>query len=229
LQTDKRESAVRLGDDEPRVASFCPARGPAVALGCVAAIAVMFLCGERARGQEPAAMTPESIQAGEIAEAEACHSDPTLSSCPHGSAATSTRVVIDPCFLKQNALRPCTAQDAAPPRKVIGVDPNLVGTWLFQQGGGFWVLEIHRDGTYKFHSAAADGAPSHAGSFGAKGGQWSLTATSGYPGWVDGGKYTLDFPDTWVATGKLGKGAWHRQSPTVQSSPAAQASASRKR
>jgi hypothetical protein len=223
-----------LGDDDPQVANSCHARrarharGSAVTLGCVAASVVIVLCGARAGAQEPPAMTPESIQAGEIAEAEACHYDPSLSSCPHGPAATSTRVVIDPCFLKQNALRPCT-QDAAPPRKVIGVDPNLVGTWVFRQSGGFWVLEIHRDGTYRFHSEAGDGAPSHAGSFGAKGGQWSLTATSGYPGWVDGGKYTLDLPDTWVATGKLGKGAWHRQSRESEASQAAQTPASSKR
>lgn len=209
---------MRLGDDDSQVVNFCEARGSAVPLGCVAVIVAMFLCGERARGQD----TPESIQAGEIAEATACHYDPSLSSCPHAGAAPAPRIVIDPCFVQQNALRPCSTQNAAPPPKVIGVDPNLVGTWVFQQAGGFWVLEIHRDGTYKFHSEAGDGAPTHAGSFGAKGGQWSLTATSGYPGWVDGGKYTLDLPDTWVASGKLGKGAWHRQSRSIEASQAAQ-------
>jgi hypothetical protein len=25
---------------------------------------------------------------------------------------------------------PCATQDAAPPRKVIDVDPNMVGTWI---------------------------------------------------------------------------------------------------
>jgi hypothetical protein len=189
---------------------------------------VLSLCGTRARAQDTSLLTPEKIQADEIAEADACRCDPSLNYCPHGSAATNTRIVIDPCFLKTNALRPCTTQDAAPARRVIGVDRNMVGTWIFQQAGGLWVLEIHRDGTYKFHSEAGDGAPSHAGSFGAKNGQWSLTATSGYPGWVDGGKYTLKLPDTWVATGKLGTGTWHRQSSKVESSQVAQTPAPRK-
>ena len=39
------------------------------------------------------------------------------------------------------------------------VDPNLVGTWKLPLNGGPWVWEIHRDGTYSFHSEAGDGAP----------------------------------------------------------------------
>jgi hypothetical protein len=125
---------------------------------------------------------------------------------------------IPPCYLEQNAMRPCNFAKAQSQQaqKVTGVDPDIAGTWIYQQPSGPWVLEVSRNGTYKFHSEAGDGAPSHIGSFGASHGHWSLTANSGYPGWVDGGTYILKLPDTWILTGRLGRGVWRR----VPTSPA---------
>jgi hypothetical protein len=117
----------------------------------------------------------------------------------------------DPCYLAQNALRPC-APAQQPPAKPVGVDRNIVGTWELPQKGGIWVLEIHRDGTYKFHSEAADGVAPNAGTFSARGGRWSLLATSGY---TDGGTYLYQPPDTWIATGKLGTAAWRQRGAKV--------------
>lgn len=117
----------------------------------------------------------------------------------------------DPCYLAQNALRPCTPEQR-PPAKPVGVDPNIVGTWELAQRGGTWVLEIHRDGTYKFHSEAADGVAPNAGTFSANNGRWSLSATNGY---ADGGTYLFQPPDTWIATGKLGTAAWRQRGSKV--------------
>lgn len=72
---------------------------------------------------------------------------------------------------------------------------------------GRWVWEIGPHGTYEFHSEAPDGAASHAGTFSAKDGRWSLQATSGY---TDGGAYNFQSPGNLVATGRLGTGMWHR-------------------
>jgi hypothetical protein len=88
-----------------------------------------------------------------------------------------------------------------------GIDPDTVGKWELSVNGGLWVWEIHPDGTYEFHSEAADGAAPHAGKFAASGGVWSLQATNGY---TDGGTYTFQVPDTLVATGHLGTASWHR-------------------
>ena len=117
---------------------------------------------------------------------------------------------IDPCFLAQNAMRPCTSQ----PSKPVGVDPNLVGTWKLPLNGGPWVWEIHRDGTYSFHSEAGDGAPPTAGAFSARNGHWSLKATNGY---TDGGTYSLQTSDTCSWTGQLGTAAWRRYSSNAAS------------
>jgi hypothetical protein len=81
------------------------------------------------------------------------------------------------------------------------VDLNIVGTWELPQKGGAWVLEVHRDGTYKFHSEAGDGVAPNAGIFSASNGRWALQATNGY---ADGGTYLFPPPDTWIATGKFG-------------------------
>jgi hypothetical protein len=135
---------------------------------------------------------------------------------------------IPPCYLEQNAMRPCTFGKVQSPhvQKVTGVDPNIAGTWTYRRPNGSWVLEVSKDGTYKFHSEAGDGAPSHLGSFGAMHEHWSLTANSGYPGWVDGGTYILKLPDTWILTGRLGRGVWHREPTRIDSSAAAPASRS---
>ena len=127
---------------------------------------------------------------------------------------------IPPCYLEQNAMRPCNSGklQSQQVQKVTGVDPNIAGTWTYRQPNGPWVLEVSKNGTYKFHSEAGDGAPSHMGSFGARHEHWSLTANSGYPGWVDGGTYVLKLPDTWILTGRLGRGVWHREPTRVDSS-----------
>ena len=112
---------------------------------------------------------------------------------------------IDPCYIAQNAMRPCTSQ----PSKPVGVDPNLVGTWKLPLNGGPWVWEIHSDGTYSFHSEAGDGIPPTAGTFSARDGHWSLKATNGY---TDAGTYSLQTPDTCSWTGRLGTAPWLRYS-----------------
>jgi hypothetical protein len=72
------------------------------------------------------------------------------------------------------------------------------------------VLTIERNGTYKFHSEAADKSPSHSGKFSAANGQWSLTATSGIRGYTDTGNYLYQAPNILMATGRLGGAAWLR-------------------
>jgi hypothetical protein len=122
------------------------------------------------------------------------------------SPAQGPRIGYDPCYLAQNAMRPCTT-DQGHAAKPVGVDANLVGTWQLPFKGGPWVLTIGRDGTYKFHSEARDGAPSRSGSFSASNGQWSLKSNDGY---ADAGYYLFQAPDIWIATGKLGAAAWLR-------------------
>jgi hypothetical protein len=120
----------------------------------------------------------------------------------------------DPCYLAQNAMRPCTPVQRQP-SKPVGVDPNIVGTWELPLKGGPWVWEILRDGTYRFHSEARDGVAPHAGTFSASNGHWSLKATNGY---TDGGTYLFQPPDTWIATGQLGTAAWRHPSLKAASS-----------
>lgn len=116
------------------------------------------------------------------------------------------RIGYDPCFLAQNAMRPCTS-DQSQVSKPVGVDPNLVGTWEIPFKGGPWVLNILRNGTYNFHGEAHDGAPLHAGTFSANNGHWSLKAKTGY---TDAGDYLFQAPNIWIATGQLGAAAWLR-------------------
>ena len=120
----------------------------------------------------------------------------------------------DPCYLAQNAMRPCTSVQQQPSGPV-GVDPNIIGTWELPREGGRWVLQILRDGTYRFHSEAGDGVASNAGTFSASNGRWSLNATSGY---TDGGTYSFQAPDIWTATGQLGTGEWRHPSLKAASS-----------
>jgi TPR repeat protein len=89
----------------------------------------------------------------------------------------------------------------------LAIDADTVGTWEIQANGGRWILEIDADGTYKFHSEAADGVAPHAGTFSANEGRWSLQATNGYS---DGGSYTFQPPDSLVMSGRLGTGTWRR-------------------
>jgi hypothetical protein len=129
--------------------------------------------------------------------------------CGDGGLASSAPQPppVDPCYAKQNAMRACMPQGDSKP---ADVDPQLVGTWKLQlPSGGFWFLEIRRDGTYAFHSEAGDGAQANVGTFAANDGKWSLATSTGYS---DGGPYFLKDPDTWMASGRLGWGAWHRVS-----------------
>ena len=94
---------------------------------------------------------------------------------------------------------------AAPAGHATDVDPHTIGTWQLSMSGGRWLWEVARDGTYKFHSEAADGVAPHAGTFSASAGHWSLRATNGY---ADCGTYTFQPPGTLIATGYLGAAAW---------------------
>jgi hypothetical protein len=157
----------------------------------LAAIAFALLIGTAAH--------PDPIQDAEIAEAENCNN---TGLCTHGPGRTAPAV--DPCFIAQNAMRPCTGAQGQPP-KPVGVDPNTVGTWELTVNNARWVWEIDRNGTYKFHTEGADVAVSHAGTFAASNGRWSLKATSGY---TDSGTYLIQPPDILIATGQLGTAAW---------------------
>ena len=165
--------------------------------GCIAVIAFASLFGATAFAQSTADIAADAHM---YAEASICQ----LYGC-NGSSVTSgpARPAIDPCFIAQNALRPCTAPQAK------GVDPKIVGTWELAQKHGSWVLEIHPDGTYSFHSEARDGTAPNSGTFSTSDGHWSLTATTGY---ADGGSYRLEDTNTWIATGRLGSGTWRRRS-----------------
>jgi hypothetical protein len=108
--------------------------------------------------------------------------------------------------LAQTVMRPCGPRQ--PGAKPASIDPYLVGTWKLPMKDGFWVWEISSGGTYKFHSEAGDGAPSHTGSFAARDGHWSLNAFTGLPGYTDGGLYLFQAPNVWMMTGQWGGVAW---------------------
>jgi hypothetical protein len=188
-----------------RSVGFRDARDKAATLSRIATIVFAFLIGTAAHA--------DPIKDAEIAEAEACHN---TGLCAHGPGPATPAV--DPCYLAQNAMRPCTSAQRPPP-KPVGVDPNTVGTWELPLKGGPWVWEIHRDGTYRFHSEARDGAPAHAGTFSASNGHWSLKATTGY---TDSGTYLFQPPDTLIATGQLGTAAWRHHALKPASSKLAQ-------
>ena len=156
------------------------------------ALASLFCTAAHAQSSEQAFMDRQE------ADAANCR----LYGCGNGNSNSSVPRV-DPCTLRQNAMIPCNSAPAKPPE----VDPIVVGTWELMLQGGPWVLEIRRDGTYTFRSEARDGAASHAGTFSASNGRWSLIADSGYRDW---GTYVLQGQDTWIATGHLGAGAWRR-------------------
>ncbi len=127
----------------------------------------------------------------------------TCNSRNSGGGVTTVPSPIPPCMIAQNAMRPCTSG-------VTSVDARTVGTWTTTVNGGRWVWEIERNGAYRFHSEASDGAPSHGGAFSAKDGHWTLQATSGLAGWSDGGSYAFQGPGVFSATGKLGSAVWRR-------------------
>jgi len=181
---------------------FCRAGGFWAALLMNAAVCgatLAWLLCAAAYAQTP---TPEdnAIQAHDAAEWSMC----SLYGCG-GQGSSGPRIGYDPCFLAQNAMRPCNSDQQA--SKPVGVDPNLVGTWDLPLKGGPWVLTIDRNGTYTFHSEAGDGARSDSGAFSAGNGHWSMEAATGYS---NSGDYLFQAPDIWIATGKQGAAAWLR-------------------
>ena len=196
---------MRTCNHNRRSVGFRKVRDKAATLGRIAPIVFAFLIGTAAHA--------DPIQDANIAEAENCKN---TGLCAHGPGPATPAV--DPCYLAQNAMRPCTSAQRQPP-KPVGVDPNTVGTWELPLKGGPWVWEIHRDGTYRFHSEARDDAPPHAGTFSASNGQWSLKATTGY---TDSGTYLIQPPDTLIATGQLGTAAWRHHALKPASSKLAQ-------
>jgi hypothetical protein len=139
-----------------------------------------------------------------IAEADYCH---FTGLCGNGGGqAAAPRIGYDPCYLAQNAMRPCTSADmkALQPH---GVDPNLVGTWQLPLKNGPWVLTINADGTYAFRSDAHDGVQAHAGSFAASNGAWTMKAKTGYAG---SGNYLYQAPNIFLATSQRGAVSWLR-------------------
>jgi len=131
----------------------------------------------------------------------------------------------DPCYIAQNALRPCTAEQRQAPN-LVGVDHNLVGTWELSvrnaEGVARWVWEIHANGTYDFHAEGPGAAPSHRGTFAAAKGNYTLKSTTS--AWDDSGTYQVTGSDTLVATGRLGTGSWHRVRPSTATDSARPAS-----
>jgi hypothetical protein len=91
------------------------------------------------------------------------------------------------------------------------VDPNIVGMWSHLINPGDWVLEIGPNGTYTFHSEAADGLPPTIGTFTASNGRYIMHSTNVQ--WDDVGTYSYQAPRTLVMTGKLGTGTWQRIGP----------------
>ena len=73
----------------------------------------------------------QSLQDAQIGQQEFCND---TGMCNQGAHGPSPRAP-DPCFLAQNAMRPCTSvrQQAPTP---VGVDPNLIGTWKLPREGG---------------------------------------------------------------------------------------------
>jgi hypothetical protein len=197
---------MRTCNHNHRSVAFRDARDKAAALSRIAPIVFAFLIGTAANADDV-----NSIQNAEIAEADACHFSGV--GCPHGPGLPAAPR-LDPCYIAQNTIRPCASEQPQPP-KPVGVDPNTVGTWELPLKDGPWVWEIHRDGTYKFHSEARDGAPPHAGTFSASNGHWSLKATTGY---TDRGTYLVQPPDTLIATGQLGTAAWRHHALKATSS-----------
>jgi class 3 adenylate cyclase len=92
----------------------------------------------------------------------------------------------------------------------VDIDPATLGVWILTVPRGHWILVIRDDGTYDFHSEASDGASPHSGRFDARDGRWSLQATNGY---TDGGTYEVLPSGAFIATGRLGTGAWQPADP----------------
>ncbi len=140
---------------------------------------------------------------------------PPRSSVVSGKLACDSEIVVearDTHLVCRNPLATANQQAhvSREPAMPAGMDTNVVGTWEIPLAAGHWVLEVFGNGTYRFHSEAQDNVASNAGTFSASNGHWSLKASNGY---TDGGTYSFQSPDTWIATGyQLGTGTWRRRS-----------------
>jgi hypothetical protein len=185
---------------------LCDARDKAAMLGRVASTVLVLLIGMAAYA--------DSIQDAEIAEAENCR---FTGLCTQGSGPghAGSKVGYDPCYLAQNAMRPCTPQQRQP-LTPSGVDHNIVGTWELSArnawGTSRWLWQIRSDGSYDFHAEGPGAAPAHRGTFAASKGNYILSSTT--MAWKDSGTYKLTAHDTLVAKGLLGTASWHRIQPT---------------
>lgn len=174
-----------------------------VGLGSIAVTALACLFAAPAHALSDELVEYESAQLG------ICMA--TGYGCPARPAEQRPQLVIDPCFVALNALRPCTQAQIEQSKKPQGIDTNLVGTWEFPFKDQTWVWDIARDGTYKFEIRNKDGsnaavkAGANTGKISAGNGTWSLSTPAGY---TDGGKYFFQAPDIWVVTSNLGVGAW---------------------
>lgn len=94
------------------------------------------------------------------------------------------------------------------------VDVAAVGSWELalygKRGTARWFWDIGSDGSYRFHSEGRPVAPAHSGAVGFNGGRWTLHATTGLPGYEDGGTYEFHGSDIFLVTGRLGTGVWRR-------------------
>jgi hypothetical protein len=144
----------------------------------------------------------------------------------YGCAATATRESAAAQALANCAkaggincavtLAPCGNDDVRfqsplplpPGGKAGSVDSAFVGLWGMNVSGGIWVWQITANGTYTFHSEAPDNAPTHAGTFTASNGKYTLHSISMQ--WDDQGTYTMQGSTAVVMSEKLGKGTWQR-------------------
>jgi hypothetical protein len=167
--------------------------------------------------------------AGEYNPITNCYDDPSGVAPPvcYGDNSqpqpATPKIGYDPCYLKQNAMRPCERPSPTP----VGVDRHIVGTWEVSvpnaQGVERWVWEIRPDGRYTFHAEGSGGTPAHSGTFAASQGHYVLDSTTS--AWKDNGTYQVKARNTLVATGKLGTGSWHRVGPNTKVDSAAESGA----
>ncbi len=128
-----------------------------------------------------------------------------LARCPGSSGSCVVQAAPcagdDPRWPSALPLPPPSSKPAAK------IDPHTIGTWELLLNPGRWVWEIGANGTYEFHSESLDKAPSHAGTFSAIDGKWSLRSTDGY---TDSGTFKFVPPGSMISTGRLGTGTWRR-------------------
>jgi hypothetical protein len=168
-------------------------------IGCCFALLLASLNVSSAKAQ--------AVDYGKM-NAEACSNAMGVGACSGGLPSVRAPVKIsrdpDPCFVAQNALRPCNLAAQAPAQPV-SIDPHVLGKWYTRRANGLWVFEVFPNGTYRFHSEAGDGVAPHAGSLSAGNRHWSMRATTGY---ADEGTYVLQSPDVWFTTGRQGSTTW---------------------